>query len=177
MVREWKTYVRVHENGVVWDQAGACQIIPWNRIAAVIDSQTDDKLHHLGHTVKVQTLRKCTLLLDDGKTVIFDHELRDINGLVATIQQESAPHLMERLRKDVSLKGNAFIGPVCLDRDGLTIKKEHYPWYTIQACREDSDGVVVFRDGAWVRIADNDTANVHVLVPLIEELRASRRGG
>jgi hypothetical protein len=157
--------VIVMPDGFVLSRGGQHSAFGWGDIVAVWES-----IREAGQNgVKLKTIYRYTVQLQNGQKMVFTDTLEDIEKLGRTIQKEVTLRQLSKAREALNTGWTINFGKVGLSVSGIIINKETTPWNQVRSVEVDEGFITIVREGKhfnWVAKVGS-IPNVYVFLALV----------
>jgi hypothetical protein len=161
--------VRVYEDALTRERGGATLTLPW----AKLELRSSITVH-LGRGTR-QVVHHHVLRGPDGQKLVLDEQVRDIDGLIARIEERLVRHQLGPILRAIDRGEAHAFGPLTIERAGLRDEASQLDWRDLGEIRvlageliiEDRSG-----DRRWA-IAWRELVNAAVLLAALRFIRAT----
>jgi hypothetical protein len=154
--------VLVLPDGLSYTRHGRTEIVRWDEVADVW--QAISKIQY------TFTVRSCKVRLEDGRKYTFNSALRNVAGLIATIQQEVTPRILARASDAYDAGETIPFGKLGVSKAGISRGKRTLPWDQVKRVTVDKGVITVRKQGGllkWTSVHVAETPNFFVFASLV----------
>jgi hypothetical protein len=166
--------VAVYQAGLIYSRPREVIAIRWEDITAIIQQHRQSTLNGvpLGmfYTFIIQTAT--------GRSFKFTNMVEEIALLGTHIQRATFPHLYSQALTRYQQGQIVSFGKLGINHAGLQLGQKKLAWPQLRDITLQDDSVRIRQQSkwlAWRSISITDVANIHVALPLIEEVAAHHR--
>lgn len=156
-------------DGVTYDKNGSITSVRFDEIVGFWQNIT--KRYYNG--VYTGTTHVYTVQKSDGKKVVFNDTLKNVEELGNAIQGEVTQRHLPRAFETYNNGGTVSFGNVSLSRTGLTKGGKTLPWNEIQGVQIQKGYITVKQQGKWLRWANipvSSIPNMVVFLTLVDRI-------
>ena len=160
--------IRVYPEGLIFITLGGngeSDVFAWEQIESVRQQIVRGAVNG----VPVGTTHNYILRRNDGKEIRFDDFVTNAETLGATIQRETFPFLMRRVRAAFDTGQTVSFGKLHVSQSGLSDGNETLPWKEVEEVKVAEGVIHVRKHGQWLRWSHapiSETPNVFVFLAL-----------
>jgi uncharacterized protein DUF6585 len=177
-IAEWRRKhnfcVMVYQAGLLYSRPREVIAIRWEEITAIFQQHMRSTLNGVPvgmfYTFIIQTAT--------GRSFKLTNAVEDIALLGAHIEQATFPHLYSQALTRYQQGETIAFEKLCISPAGLQIGQKILSWPHLRDITIQEGSVRIRQQGkwlAWKSIAVADVANIHVALPLIEEIVVSQK--
>jgi hypothetical protein len=166
--RDWR--VLTFSDGLMQIKSGAQMIIRWDDITSVWQSITVVKRYGV---ITVSTTHLYTVQRANGEVLYLNDQLKNVEALGTTIQNEVTRRLLPRAVDTYNSGGVVTFGKLTVSKEGLSNGKETIPWSQVQKVSIKSGTITVRKEGKlfnWSNVTVAETPNVFVFLSLVDQI-------
>lgn len=158
-------YVARHENGIAAVQGGKLVRLSWSEV-----HQFSGHCQFTGRGFYRVLAKRYDLVALDGRRIVLEHFLTDLERLVAVIRKEMFPILLQRAVTDLVTSKWVSFGCLSLHVDqGIQVLQEVVPWANLARYEVAGGRLLLFcRNGQPLSIECAHIANLDVALFLLE---------
>jgi Family of unknown function (DUF6585) len=177
-IAEWRRKhnfcVMVYQAGLVYSRPREMIAIRWEEITAIIQQHMRSTLNG----VPLGMFYTFIIHTATGRSFKLTNAVEDIALLGAHIEQATFPYLYSQALMRYQQGETIAFGKLGIGPAGLQIRQKTLSWPHLRDIMVQDGSVRIRQHGkwlAWRSVAIADVANIHVALPLIEEISASQK--
>jgi hypothetical protein len=168
-------YVQVYSDGLARGQGDKVQEVRWDNVSQVWQSITK----HYRNGIYTGTTYLYTVQTNDNRTLKFGNEIKGIEQLGQTIQNESTKRLFPKMVNAYNSGQAVPFGQFTLSKDGVGHKNKYLSWAEIEGTQINNGYVTFKKQGKWFNWANVPVAsipNLIVFLSLIDHVVGLKSG-
>jgi len=154
--------VAVFPEGLSYTKGGKTDFIAWDDVETVWQTIT-----------RVQdtfTVRSCKMQLRDGTKIRFTNALRNVAGLITTVQREATSRILGRARKAYLAGETVSFGKFGISKAGISQGSKTLPWEQVSGVTVDKGVVTIKKEGRllkWASVNVSEMPNFFVFAHMV----------
>jgi hypothetical protein len=174
----WRTRglsVQVYSDGLARIQGAKVEEVRWDNVNAVWQSITK----HYRNGIYTGTTYLYTVETNDSRKLKFGNEVKGIEQLGQTIQNESTKRLFPKMVAAYNAGQPVAFGQFTLSKDGVGHKNKYLSWAEIEGTQINKGYVTFKKQGKWFNWANVPVAqipNLIVFLSLIDHVVGLKSG-